>query len=1146
MNDSARCRSGARGLVTRHTRAAGYAVLLGLLFLWSSSPILAQSATTGAIRCRLLDDQARPVMGAEVQVVDLANDRRLDLHSDVAGEVVAASLEPADYALEIRYPGFRDAHFRGVAVALGGTTRVEARLARVTLETSVDVMAETASDIDDASPASSTVISSPEIARLPIDGRRWQSFALLTPEANEGSTTQDAGLLSFHGLGPTQNSSRIDGGDDDQNFNAAPHGSGSDSGPETEEESLSEGRSPASASGRDFSSGSGEGRRPGAEFTFSQAAVREFRVEGQSYSALYGHAGGGVINTVSKSGTSTLHGSAFYLVRESAWAARNPFSVATHYNAGAITSALVKPDDQRQQFGGTIGGPIVPTRLPARWFYFYAFDAQRRSFPAVSSPESPSFYALTPTQRALLGNRGVTAAKIDSALSYLDSLTGVLPRRADQTVNFLKLDTQVNPRSQIGVQYNRSRFRSPAGLRSAPVVNRGVRSFGDQTIQTDSILARWLYAHRAAFSNELRLQYNRDLHSERAQAPLPQEPAIAPGGFSPEIAIGPQGLNFGTPASLGRRAAPDEHRIEVNEVATLVLGRHLVQAGFGYSYVHEYTDSITNTLGTFHYDSGTTNGRAGGLVDWITDYTFNVNTYPNGGCPTIHSKVHDFCFRSFSQTFGQQTTTFSTQEFAGFLQDRWQPRETLSLTAGLRYEYELLPIPERPNATVDSVFAARGATSVFPEDRNNFGPRVAAAWQPFGQRQGTVRIAYGLYVGRLPGATIRSAFIDTGLPTSVTRIRILPTAVTNCPQVANQGFGYPCTFVSAPFSGVAGTTSITVFDRRFRLPMIQQGSFSLEREVGHLATVSASYLVNVDRQLANSVDINIAPSTGSRSFRIQGGTSTVGVRDGDTFSIPIYTQRVSSSFGPVTAITSNVNATYNALVLEARHRSRNGLEFRTSWTWSKAIDFGQNSSAVPHTSGQLDPFQIRYDKALSDHNFPHKFIASAIWEPKVDVASSVGQYLAAGWSIAPVFREVSGRPYSYNIFGGSRLPGGHESINGSGGNLYLPTVGRNTLRLPDSVNFDLRVGRDLPLSETVHLRAFVEGFNLANHVNYTANTERAFLVGTPANGYTPLVYQDAGAIAAEGLNSRPFGTLTSSSAQSSKERQLQLGLRVDF
>ncbi len=1137
----------------RMSRTLALPALL-LVLAFSHPPLAAQTSTTGAIGGRIVDALGRPVAAAQIIITDAAHSRRLSLQSAATGDFLAPSLPPSEYALDINSPGSKPQHFNSIVVELGATARVETALLPSTLQTSITVNSEASTGLDlDAPPAAtSTVISSAEISHLPVDGRRWQTFALLTPQVNPGSDSDSEalGLLSFRGLAPTQNSSLIDGVSDDQSFNAAPHGSGVDTGPETEDESESEAQSSSAGSGRGFSSGSGAGRRPGAPYTFSQAAVQEFRVAGQNYSALYGHAAGGVVATVSKSGAGALHGSAFYLLRESAWAASNPFALATHYTGGIVTSSLVKPADHRHQFGGTLGGPLLPKRLPGRLFYFYAFDAQRRSFPAISSPDSPAFYNLTATQRALLGTRGVTPANIDAALTYLDSLTGAVPRRADQTVNFLKLDLHLDPRNQLSLQANRARFSSPAGIRSAPVVNRGTRSFGGQNIDLDTILARWIYSRHSTFSNELRLHRSRDLHSEQSQTPLPQEPSIAPGGLSPEIAIGPQGFLFGTPASIGRHAAPDEHRIELADIATLVLGRHLLQAGVDWSYVRDLTDSLTNTAGTFHYDSGITNGRAGGLVDWITDSTFNVNTYPNGGCPSIHSPIHNFCFRSFSQTFGAQTSAFSTQELSGFLQDRWRPSETLSFTAGLRYEYELLPIPQHPNPSIDAIFSSRGATGIFPEDRNNLGPRVAAAWQPFGHSRGTLRIAYGLYFGRLPGATIRSALVDTGLPTSATRIRILPTTIADCPQntgqPAKQGFGYPCAFLSTPPSSIAPTTSITVFDRRFRLPMIQQGSLSLERDLGRVAALSATYLLNLGRQLPNSVDLNIAPSTSDRTFQLQGGTGALGVADGETFVLPLYTQRLNSSFGPVTAVTSNANATYNALVLEARHHSRAGLDFRAGWTWSKSIDFGANSGSVPRTNSQLDPFDIRYDKSLSALNRPHKIIASAVWRPSPALPSALLQHLAGGWLIAPLFTETSGRPYTYNIFGGARLAGGHQSINGSGGDLYLPTVGRNTLRLPDSFNLDLRLARDLPLRENLHLHAFVEAFNLTNRVNYSAVTERAFLVGAPVNGITPLIFQDAAAIASEGLNTRPFGAFTSSSAQGAKERQLQFGLRLDF
>jgi hypothetical protein len=153
---------------------------------------------------------------------------------------------------------------------------------------------------------------------------------------------------------------------------------------------------------------------------------------------------------------------------------------------------------------------------------------------------------------------------------------------------------------------------------------------------------------------------------------------------------------------------------------------------------------------------------------------------------------------------------------------------------------------------------------------------------------------------------------------------------------------------------------------------------------------------------------------------------------------------------------------------------------------------------------------------------------------------------ANGWVVTPLFTAVSGRPYSYDIFGGSYLSGGRESINGSGGAVYLPTVGRNTLRLPDTGRLDLRVSRALRVTERVRMRGSIEIFNLANHVNYSAIMQRAFLVGTETNGVTPLIFQNAATVAAEGLNVRPFGTFTAASTGQSPERQVQLGVRVEF
>ena len=570
--------------------------------------------------------------------------------------------------------------------------------------------------------------------------------------------------------------------------------------------------------------------------------------------------------------------------------------------------------------------------------------------------------------------------------------------------------------------------------------------------------------------------------------------------------------------------------------------------------MHDFVDSIQNAEGTFRYDSGATGGKAGGLVDWITDYTFNVNAYPNGACPSIVSKVHDFCFHSYTQTFGQQSLVFDSQEWAAFAQDDWKLGQRVTLHAGLRYEYELLPFPQTPSAALDLIFGATGATSVFPEDRNNFGPRLGVAIEPFGAGRGVVRIGYGGYFGKLPGATIRAALLGTAQSSSTTSVRIVPATETLCPQLSNQGFGYACSYLAAPSGAVAATTSAVVFDHRFRIPEVQQGTFSLEHPVGWGVLASAAYVLNLDRQLPNSVDINIAPSTAGKSFQLQGGTGKLGLQDGELFTVPVYTARVSPSFGPVTDIVSNANATYHGMTLEAARRSfARGLDFRVGWTWSKAIDFGQNSGPAPRTNGQFDPFTNRYDKGLSSLNFPHRIVASAIWTPRLPqtlrLRSEAARAIAEGWSLAGIFSESSGRAYSYNIFGGTELSGGHESINGSGGAIYLPTVGRNTLRLPDSANLDLRLSRTLHLPramEAVRLKGSVEVFNVENRVNYSGVTQRAFLVGTEANGVTPLVFQDAATVAAEGLNVRPFGAYTAAGTSQARERQIQAGLRLEF
>jgi hypothetical protein len=1109
----------------------------------------AQSATDGAIAGQVTTSSGHALDGAIVVARGVDTGLQMAIRTNANGEFMLVRLPVGAYALAVEYAGVWLEDATPVIVRLGEVTGVMERMRQPLLGTPVnggDLSVRPAAELND----------------LPVDGGQWRSLSLASSGAN-GAAGSDgsAGEVSYRGVATAQNVNKIDGASGDQSFSGGATGSGVD-------EEIDTGADGEPHRDDGMAPGQSGGKRAGASYTFAQAAVREFQLHGQgdaaSYgSALYGHGVGGVVTSVSKRGEQTLHGMGFYTIRDSAWAATNPFSIATSYANGVVTSGLVKPEDLRQQYGGSVGGPLPSSAvraLPGRLFYFYAFDQQRRNFPAISSPEDAAFYQLTATQTALLGNRGVAGTKINAALNYLDSLTGTVARESDQTINFARLDWQVGGAERVVAEFNRARWSGPGAARTGAVVNRGLASLGSSYGAVDSGVARWVAFLANRLSNELRLEYGRELQYEEDQTPLTQEPAIGPGGLPPEVSIGPNGIVYGTPAGLGQKAYPDERRIGVADVLAWVSGRQLLQMGVDFATVRDFIDSLANVEGTFTYDSGATGGKAGGLVDWITDYTFNVNAYPNGGCPSIVAAVHDFCYRSYSQSFGQQSVTFNTRHWAGFVQDDWPLRNGLTVHAGVRYEMDLLPAPQQPNATLDAVFGGVGVTSLFPEDRNNFGPRLGVVWEPQGEKGGVLRVGYGAYFGKLPGATIRAALLDTAMPTSTTSVRVLPTTETLCPQNSQVGFGYACSYLAVPTGVVAATTSAMVFDHRFRLPAVQQGTISFERDIGLGVRAKVGYVMNLDRQLPDSVDINIAPSAGVGIFQLQGGDRAIGVQGGETFVMPMYRARVSTNFGPVTDILSNSNATYNGLTVEAARglgshaRFGKGLEFRVGWTWSKALDYGQNNGAVPRTNGQTDPFTVRYDKGLSALDFPHKIVATAMWTPQIPglLAGMSERWiggLANGWSITGIFSESSGHGYTYNIFGGTRLTGGHESINGSGGLVDLPTVGRNTLRLPDTSNLNLRASRTIRLpwvAEGFRMKLTADAFNVLNHQNVYGVTQRAFLVGAPVAGVTPLIFQDAATIASEGLNVLPFGAYTAAGTSQARERQVQLGVRVEF
>src|ERR1700739_2206960 len=316
--------SGARAMPQRGERwgtisgKCALSAIVAMLFVSSLAvcSLRAQSTTQGVVGGMVAGPGGVAIADAEVDVTNAETAHVYQSRTDAQGNFRFLGLTPGSYDAWITDSGFARLHIARVSVEVGRFTPLPAQLTIARAEETIEVR-EPGAVIDLSSPALSTNIDETSIDELPSNSRRRSYFALLTPAV--APDQQGYGLLSFRGISVLLNNNTLDGADNNQAF-------------------FSEER----------------GRTRTAYFA-SQASVREFQVNTSNYSAEYGRAAGGVVNTVTRSGTNAIHGEAFWFFRNSDWGAINPFQ--THLVNGARTPFL--PENKRHQFGGGIGGPIL-------------------------------------------------------------------------------------------------------------------------------------------------------------------------------------------------------------------------------------------------------------------------------------------------------------------------------------------------------------------------------------------------------------------------------------------------------------------------------------------------------------------------------------------------------------------------------------------------------------------------------------------------------------------------------------------------------------------------------------------------------------------------------------------------------------------
>lgn len=863
----------------------------------------AQSATTGAIGGTVSDIGGALLPAATVTVKSLDTGVARIVKTNASGEYRVSALEPGSYSATITAEGFETYQANAIIVTVGSLSTVSPAMKPGSVTNSITVTDETpllhtqSSDI-------STALDQASIDNLPINGRRWSTFALLTPGVVNNS--DGFGLLSFRGISFLLNNNTVDGADDNQAY---------------------------------FSEARGRTR---VSYSITQAAIQEFQVNTSNYSAQYGRSAGGVVNTVTKSGTNQLRGELFFYDRDlDLGGATNPYTLLTvPASGGGYNQIPYKPTDWRKQWGFGAGGPLRHNKL----FWFYAYDQVRRNFPGTGrapdpnntfansnsilpSGETCNANAFTATGSPTYSTEGdynacalsaslrlnsfqAGSAYYQQGLGIVSSFLGTVPRVLDQMINLPKLDYQINDRNRLSLMYNRMRDTSPNGFQTQTSVFYGRGSFGNDFVKEDFGIARLTSILSNSVINDALAQYGRDFEQTLSDTPLPNELPLANNSFGrpADTTIGyefQQGFDIGKSENLDRKANPDERRLQLLDGLTWSHGKHITKAGLEYNLATDFVNNLYDGNGNYSFDYS---------YDFISDYLHATTGLGGPSCSsTVTSGCYTSLYYSYGQAFGNPVGGIATREYGAYGTDDWRIRPNLTLTMGLRYEYERVPPNPFPNtgnpalvaAFAGTTYAAGIGTGALPQtanrpnDKNNMAPRFGFSWNVFGNGKTTVRGGYGIYFGRIINSNILQTYEDSGATNAQINLTssggnsaslypghcgpTFPNLVSSITDVYNCFAGKKTTGTpSVPVSPLGAlstptppTTTVAYLDQHMQNPQVHEADLAIERNLGHNTVLGVTYMSSFGRELPSAIDTNFSGSaTGNYTFTITAPTTS--------------------------------------------------------------------------------------------------------------------------------------------------------------------------------------------------------------------------------------------------------------------------------
>jgi len=1014
----------------------------------------------GSIRGNITDPSRTSISSATIKVVQTETNESRTARSGAEGEFIITALPPGPYRVEVEQSGFKK-YSRLVTLQVNQELRLDVSLEVGPITEELVITApETALRKD--SPTLGSVIENRQITGLPLDGRNFLELTLLVPgavPAAPGSASSVRGDVAFsvNGAREDSNSFLLDGV-----YNFDPKLNSVAVNPPVD-------------------------------------AIREFELLTSTYDASFGRNAGGQVNVVLKSGSNSFHGAGYEFFRNAALDARNFFAPPDQ----------PAPKYQRNQFGFALGGPVIKDKT----FFFADYEGSRANegitrvtnvptlaeragdfshslFSAPINPftqqpfdgnKIPDFF-INPIGKAIAAlypapNRDVPFANFASS-----------PTSRDRNDHFdARLNHSISKSSELSVRYSfsdRDLFEPFTGP-TFPAVS----GFGDDVARrAQNFLVSETHIFSPTLVNEARFAFSRisaAVIQENAGVSINKQVGL------PDLATNPRdfGLSFITVSGfspLGHEFNnPQESETNVFQVldgVSYVSGRHLLKFGIDFRAIQQNAFRDIQSRGFLTFSSFAFTGNA--LADLLL------------GLPAVTGGAHL-----------DNPQRLRTESYGFYLNDSFRIRPNLTLSAGLRYEFNSPPVDELDRANlfdpVTGGLVAVGTNGVprsgYEADKNNFAPRVGLAWTVGNKGNTVLRAGYGVYFDQASlapseGLYFNSPFFDFNLFFTIPG---LFTLTVNDPFPSNFPFPLP--------------KSAFGFQRDLRTPYLQHWNASLQHELGKSRVLELAYVGSKGTKLITARDIN------------QPRPSPV-----------MPNLRPNPQFDDITFEESSASSNYNSLQVRFHQRLDHGLSILSSYTWSKSID---NASSFFTSAGDpnfpQDSFNTRGERGRSNFDVEHRLSLSYGYDFPCGKGRTFLEnngflsVLLTGWQTFGIVTLQSGRPFTAALqmdidqsntgrstlgFGANDRPNivGNPELSERSPDRWFNTAafafpafgsfgdaGRNILDGPGYVNFNTSLLKTTKLKEGLDLQFRAEAFNLFNHPNF--NLPDNFL-GSPTFG----------------------------------------------